>query len=149
MTLFYLVPNLLLLRRQQGAAAAGAAVGSDEWFASGTRQVAPRVQVYAKFIKMVAFSLLVLYPRCSSASLRLFVCQRVEGVDYLVSDFSLHCYDDMWWKITGINILMIVVYPCDVVLLLTVCLARAHSTLRCTQDWHPGVAAVRAVPVRL
>jgi uncharacterized membrane protein len=67
--------------------------------------------VRRKFWKLLLFTLFLIYPSCSSTVLRLFVCRRVEGVDYLLADFSLECYTSEWRQYAAYAGIMIAVYP--------------------------------------
>ena len=41
-------------------------------------------RIWGQFTKQIIFMMFLLYPRLASFSMRLLVCQRVEGVYYLV-----------------------------------------------------------------
>ena len=47
------------------------------------------------------------YPRLSSAVLRLYVCQTVEGKSYLVADFNIQCFDARWNGYAAANAFMV------------------------------------------
>jgi len=52
-----------------------------------------------------------MYPFVSATSLRIFQCKNVEGTYYLLSDFSLQCYDSRWYRFVGAACLMVILYP--------------------------------------
>jgi hypothetical protein len=59
----------------------------------GTQRQEQRRRWFHIWAKLAVFTLFLLYPRLSAACLQLFVCTNVEDVDYLVADFSVHCFD--------------------------------------------------------
>lgn len=61
--------------------------------------------------KMFLFALFLMYPFISREVLSFFLCESVDGVEYLVPDFNLHCYDELWRSWLGPVIVMILVYP--------------------------------------
>jgi len=63
------------------------------------------------FWKLVLFTVFMLYPSVSRFVTSLFVCEKIEDHYYLQQDFSLHCYDEGWFKILPVAIVMIVIYP--------------------------------------
>jgi accessory gene regulator protein AgrB len=50
-----------------------------------------------KLWKLIYFVLFLVYPMVSAMVLRFFVCENIQGTDYLVADFTLHCYTDDWF----------------------------------------------------
>jgi hypothetical protein len=106
------------------------------------------------FLKLMNFSLFLLYPRLSNAALRLLSCTKVDGVHYLRADFRIHCYDpeyeplaitthpsnlccnvscvmtpNRWLKYALINVIAILLYPVGVPLLVYGLLRWARRTL--------------------
>jgi len=65
----------------------------------------------AQFLKVVLFAVFLIYPRVASTTLRLFNCQKIYGVHYLVSDFNIHCFDSVWYRYMALDVFMILVYP--------------------------------------
>lgn len=61
--------------------------------------------------KMFLFALFLMYPFISREVLSFFLCENVDGVSYLVPDFNLECYDELWRSWLGPVIVMIVIYP--------------------------------------
>jgi ferredoxin-NADP reductase len=51
------------------------------------------------------------YPGVSKVVLGYFVCRDVEGVSYLVADFTIQCTDDTWMQYSPAGYIMILVYP--------------------------------------
>jgi hypothetical protein len=50
----------------------------------------------SKLAKIILFSLFLLYPGMSSKTLGFFACKEVNGVRYLMSDFSVECGVQRW-----------------------------------------------------
>jgi hypothetical protein len=50
--------------------------------------------LWSQYLKLNIFMLFLVYTRVSATSLGLLVCQEVEGVSYLVADFSIICHLD-------------------------------------------------------
>lgn len=51
-----------------------------------------------KFWKMFLFTLFLIYPSVSYIVLRLYSCETIDGVAYLVADFRIICYDTQWYN---------------------------------------------------
>ena len=64
-----------------------------------------------QFWKLFLFTLFLIYPGVSSICLRLFVCRRINGADYLLADFTKNCYDAEWRQYAYIDIFFIALYP--------------------------------------
>lgn len=64
-----------------------------------------------RFYRMMEFFLFLIYPTISSNVLALFVCQNINGVDYLVADMSQLCYSDTWYSYIYIGATFSVLYP--------------------------------------
>lgn len=71
--------------------------------------VARRQDLRAKGFRLILFLLFLIYPMMSSRVLSLFVCRDVEGTSYLITDFTIECYDARWWRYIRVAIPMIVV----------------------------------------
>jgi len=72
---------------------------------------AAKKRVRRKFWKLLLFVMFCLYPNLSSSMLGFFVCRNINGDPFLLSDFSLRCYDGDWnahlpWAIFGV-----ILYP--------------------------------------
>jgi len=67
-----------------------------------------------QFWKLFLFTLFLIYPGVSSTVLRLFVCENVNGTNYLLSDFSVLCFTSKWTEYALIDILFILLYPIGV-----------------------------------
>jgi hypothetical protein len=67
--------------------------------------------------KVVLFFLFLVYPSVSSTLLKLYRCDLVEGVYYLMADYRVICYDDSWWPYGIWGFVMMLVYPIGVPLL--------------------------------
>jgi len=79
--------------------------------------------------RLVLFTLFLIYPSVSSFVLRLYVCRRVEGVDYLAADFAVLCTDDTYKANAGVDAFMIVIYPIGVLAFLFAMLYRYRKRL--------------------
>jgi len=62
-------------------------------------------------IKLILFTLFLIYPFISSTVLNFFVCIQVDKVNYLEADFTQVCGSSTWWKILPYAVIMVVVYP--------------------------------------
>jgi hypothetical protein len=61
--------------------------------------------------RLSLFTMFLVYPYVSSTILRMHVCKDVEGVKYLLADFTLQCYTDRWHRYLPYNVFAIFVYP--------------------------------------
>jgi len=102
LTVGYLVPQWLLTRRNWSEL---------KLEDSSTEPLTQASRVLNRYWKMVIFTLLLLYPRVSSACLRLYACVNVEEVEYLAADFHLVCYDSTWQSYGISNAVFIALYP--------------------------------------
>lgn len=66
---------------------------------------------WRQFVRLLLFTVFLLYPLVSKSAIGVFNCITVEGVDYLVADFNLHCYDSTWTTFAFIDGLFILLYP--------------------------------------
>ena len=56
------------------------------------------------------FTLYFLFARVTSSSLRLYNCKEIEGVHYLVADFSIECYTPRWHAYAAANSVFLLLY---------------------------------------
>eukprot|EP00475_Leptophrys_vorax_P011277 TRINITY_DN17792_c0_g1_i2.p1 TRINITY_DN17792_c0_g1~~TRINITY_DN17792_c0_g1_i2.p1 ORF type:complete len:1027 (-),score=223.25 TRINITY_DN17792_c0_g1_i2:56-3136(-) len=70
-----------------------------------------------KFWKMFLFTLFLLYPSVSSIVVRLYSCRTIEGVSYLVADFSILCSSSEWFNRALLNVFFVVIYPIGILAL--------------------------------
>lgn len=110
-SLFYLLPSWLAAARLPTAEDRDAA----------------RTRARLVWLKLVLFTLLVLFPRVSSACLRLFKCTAVEGTSYLTADFHIVCFDATWNAVAGVNALALLLYPIGIPALFLVLVFRARK----------------------
>lgn len=82
---------------------------------------------WAMFTKLYLFVLFLLYPRVSAASLRMYACHRVEGVDYLVADFNIKCQQGDWNTYAMVNIFFVFLYPVGIPVLYFALLYRIRN----------------------
>ncbi len=64
-----------------------------------------------KIIRLVVFALFLMYPAISSRVISFFICQNVNGTNFLVADFSARCGDDTWLKWLPLAISAVIAYP--------------------------------------
>ena len=50
--------------------------------------------------------ILLMYPGVSGHAMQFFRCRNIEGVDYMMVDYGLECYDDAWY---GMMVLVVIV----------------------------------------
>ncbi len=62
-------------------------------------------------LRLVLFIFLLLYPHVSTLIAQFFQCQHIDKVFYLISDYSLKCFDDAWRRWLGSELLLLVLYP--------------------------------------
>ncbi len=53
----------------------------------------------------------MVYPGATETVLRIYVCKRVEGVDYLLADFRVQCAGSKWSSFRNLSAFLIFVYP--------------------------------------
>jgi hypothetical protein len=87
-----------------------------------------RALVSATFLRLVLFSLFLVWPGVSARVLAMFACIRLPTLssssssstatqtfeDYLVDDLRYTCYGHQWKSYLGVDILFIVMYPIGV-----------------------------------
>eukprot|EP00808_Paulinella_micropora_P005719 g34204.t1 len=117
----YLVPKYIMIWR-------GEDIEQNPWHTKTARR---------KFWRMLMFALFLIYPVVSSTVVRLFVCQEVEGVHYLVADYRLECYTDTWWNYAFAGIVLIVIYPIGIPSFITLKVYQYRNRLN-----NPGVIAM-------
>jgi len=73
----------------------------------------------------------------SSLVLSFFHCYNVQNVSYLVYDFSLLCYDHLWFRYLPLALIMLIIYPIGVPLAFFVLLFRSRNQLKLreTKNW--------------
>lgn len=76
--------------------------------------------------RLIMFTLFLVYPSVCSSVCSIFICKTVEGVHYLVADFSLNCFNEQWNSVSKFAIAAIFVYPIGVPLFFLLNLLRYH-----------------------
>ncbi len=76
----------------------------------GDAMVVPQSNTGAP-LRLVLFIFLLLYPRISTLIAQFFQCQHIDHVFYLISDYSLKCFDGAWRHWLGPELLLLVLYP--------------------------------------
>jgi hypothetical protein len=64
-----------------------------------------------KAVRLLLFSLFLIYPGVSGYILNTFACKEVAGTSYMLVDFSLKCYDDQWKDYAAWAGICIVLFP--------------------------------------
>lgn len=82
-----------------------------------------------QFIRLLLFTVFLLYPFVSKVVLGVYNCTTVEGVSYLVADFGLHCFDSTWQAYAGICVLFVLMYPVGIPIAYYFILRRSFSQL--------------------
>jgi len=80
--------------------------------------------------KILLYILFLIYPTCSSAVLRTFVCKEITGTNYLLADFTVHCYDARWNSYAVFAAAMILVYPIGIPAFFFIMVFRYRKRLR-------------------
>lgn len=109
-------------------------LGPARWYVrrdmSDTQLATKAVKRLSKqFWKLILFTVFLIYPSLSSKVLGYFVCREVDGVNYLVGDFTIHCGDPEWLKHLPLGIVMTVVYPFGIPMLFFWALYRKRDRL--------------------
>lgn len=79
----------------------------NEQMAKGQR----RMVLWRQFVRLLLFTIFLLYPLVSKIALSVYNCVTIEGVSYLVADFQLLCYDSQWTTYAVIDGFFVALYP--------------------------------------
>jgi len=85
---------------------------------------------WRQFVKLVLFTIFLLYPFASKITLAVYNCVTVENHSYLVADLSISCENSKYITIACINIIFLVMYPIGVPLAYFVFLNRVKASFR-------------------
>jgi len=83
-----------------------------------------------KFIRVIFFTLFLIYPSVSTSVIGYFNCRGVEGKSYLIADFGMECGSDIWKKWLPYLTVMLFVYPIGIPLITFLALWRHRHRLR-------------------
>jgi len=111
--IFYFLPTWLYVRRDM----------SDDQNASIVRKIQAR-----RLVKLVVFTIFLIYPSVSSTVLKLYVCRSIAGTWYLVQDFTIKC-SGTWETYAYVNILATLLYPIGIPLCFAFVLFRNQHRL--------------------
>lgn len=68
-------------------------------------------RAWTQFVKLVLFTVFLLYPFTSKMTLGVYNCVHVEGVSYLAADFAVECTGSEYWIYAGSNFVFVILYP--------------------------------------
>jgi len=105
--------------------------GVHDWDDDNTKRVRRR-EYQRKFIRLILFTLFLIYPAVSNRVLSYFDCTNVEGKHYLTTDFRIECGVGDWNKFLAYDVIMILLYPLGVPLAFFVLLWTNRNRLRST-----------------
>ncbi len=89
-----------------------------------------RILSRQKIVKLLVFALFLMYPALSARVVSFFVCRNVNGEEYLVADFNLKCFDDLWFRYLGLGVVCLLLYRLGIPLVLFWMLYRNRFKLR-------------------
>jgi len=89
-----------------------------------------REELRRQFVRLLLFTIFLLYPLVSKTTLGVYNCVTVEGVSYLVADFQLNCYDSTWRTYAIIDGVFVALYPIGIPLVYSVILYRSMAHMR-------------------
>jgi len=61
--------------------------------------------------RLVMYTFFLVFPSVCNSTFGIFMCKEVEGIHYLVNDFSLLCFDERWTYVSYFAYAGIIVYP--------------------------------------
>lgn len=70
-----------------------------------------RLSIWRQFVRLVLFTVFLLYPFVSKITLGVYNCVTIADHSYLVADFTLSCYDDLWTGYAAGIGFFVVLYP--------------------------------------
>ncbi len=62
-------------------------------------------------LRLLLFIFLLIYPYVSTLIAQFFQCQHIAGAFYLIADFSSKCFDSVWHRWLGFELVLLVLYP--------------------------------------
>lgn len=83
-----------------------------------------------KFVKLLLFTIFLIYPYVSSTLLGAFNCITVQGHSYLVADVTIHCDDSKYLQSTMPLLFFVLLYPIGIPVLYFYRLYKARNNLR-------------------
>lgn len=98
-------------------------------FQDASQARAARSRWRVVYVRLVCFTLFLIFPGVSSRVLGFFVCKEVDGERYLLSDFTLRCGDDTYNTYLPFSSVMIVLYPVGIPALFLTFLVRSRDRL--------------------
>ena len=72
---------------------------------------------------------LLLHPSISGKAMQFFRCREIDGVPYLMEDYSLECYDDTWYLFLPVVLLVLVFFSLGTPCLIAYVLYSRRKTL--------------------
>lgn len=83
------------------------------------------LRIKRQFTKLVLFTAFLLYPFVSRTSLGVYNCVEVDGVSYVVAEFSLLCGTPEWTVAAGYSALFVALYPLGTPIIYYILMSRA------------------------
>jgi hypothetical protein len=94
-----------------------------------------RKSLRARVIRVVFFTLFLIYPGTSSKLFSVFACREVEGISYVESDFSVQCYTSEWYRALAWVVPLLVLYALGIPLLCFIALWRMRRYADDVFEW--------------
>jgi hypothetical protein len=116
---------------------------SEELLSPSEATARPSAQTDSKFsapIRLVLFLFLLLYPYITTLLVQFFECQEVDGIYYLMLDYTSRCFDSTWGRMLVAEVLLLLIYPIGGPLAILFLLARKRNSLNVqflTSQYHP------------
>merc|ERR1712130_825996 len=76
-----------------------------------------RLMSNKRFIKLLLFTVFLLFPHVSSMVVSVYNCRYVDGQYYLLKDFRVLCMTPRWWAHASVNIIFVLMYPIGIPLI--------------------------------
>lgn len=62
-------------------------------------------------MKLCLFTVFAMFPFISSSVIKMWVCRNIDGVDYLMADMGIRCYQGEWTEMLPMGIIFVLIYP--------------------------------------
>ena len=88
------------------------------------------MHMWRQFVRLLLFTIFLLYPPVSKIALGVYNCVTVEGVSYLVVDFELTWFDNRWSRYAIVDAFFVALYPIGIPLAYFLVLRSRIDTMR-------------------